>query len=400
MPTRRTSIKAAFLFGLGLALVLLFGQRPIAANEQGAFEQALPLLLRAPPLRLTNGNFSTGDFSFWTVGTTNAAWKAQVVNVGSDFLALLGDPGAPCNGGAPANGASWFYQTFTVPEGGRPALSLRYRVLSQDDRRFETLNVYLRDLNGVVLEQVAQVGAPVPPTLCKGNVWDSGWQARRFSLVPYEGQTLQLYVEVRSLDTAAYFHTWAYVDDIEVILTNPPPTATATPTRTRTATSTPTLTATPTMTSTVTSTPTLTATPTSTSTATNTPTQTPTPTVTPTATEQPQAFFHVADLDGESFSPGGLVWGANVAVALHDTVLNPIEGATVTGSWSNGTGSGTCTTNAQGICNVSTGESVPRTVNQVTFTVETVSKPGFGYDASLNHDPDGDSNGTSITVER
>jgi hypothetical protein len=34
----------------------------------------------------------------------------------------------------------------------------------------------------------------------------------------------------------------------------------------------------------------------------------------------------------------------------------------------------------------------------VTFTVSNVTLAGNTYNASANHDPDGDSNGTSITV--
>jgi hypothetical protein len=36
--------------------------------------------------------------------------------------------------------------------------------------------------------------------------------------------------------------------------------------------------------------------------------------------------------------------------------------------------------------------------NSVTFTVNNVTRSGFTYQASANHDPDGDSNGTSIIV--
>jgi hypothetical protein len=36
----------------------------------------------------------------------------------------------------------------------------------------------------------------------------------------------------------------------------------------------------------------------------------------------------------------------------------------------------------------------------VTFTVSSVVKTGYTYMPASNHDPDGDSNGTAITVHK
>ena len=44
--------------------------------------------------------------------------------------------------------------------------------------------------------------------------------------------------------------------------------------------------------------------------------------------------------------------------------------------------------------------SLRRGTKSVTFTVTNVTMPGQTYDPSANQDPDGDSNGTSITVRR
>jgi hypothetical protein len=44
--------------------------------------------------------------------------------------------------------------------------------------------------------------------------------------------------------------------------------------------------------------------------------------------------------------------------------------------------------------------SVPDSVAQVRFTVTNIAATGYTYDASGNHDPDGDSNGTTITVRQ
>jgi len=163
-----------------------------------------------------NGGFETGDFSGWITGATTPAFKLQVVRQDGNHVALLGDPTANCNGGAPHNGAAWLYQTITVPATANPVLSFRYRVVSQDDERFEALNVYVRDVNGDVLEQVLHAGAPRPATLCERAPWDSGWREKRFSLALHAGQQVQVYFELRSEDDRGYFNTWAYLDQVEV----------------------------------------------------------------------------------------------------------------------------------------------------------------------------------------
>ena len=42
--------------------------------------------------------------------------------------------------------------------------------------------------------------------------------------------------------------------------------------------------------------------------------------------------------------------------------------------------------------------NIPKRQGSVTFTVTGVSHPSLGYQLGDNHDPDGDSNGTAITV--
>ena len=392
MTLRPTTLKVAtLLLSLGLFALLLFSQRTLIVKGQGNDTHLhLPLVLKAP--LLINGSFSMGDFGGWSVGATGSGYNApQVVNVGSDYHALLGNPGALCNGGAPANGATWFYQTLSVPSGTNPVLSFRYWVLSQDDQRFETLNVYLRDIEGTPLVPVLQAGAPEPATQCNGTVWDSGWQEKQFSLAAYEGQTVQLYVELRSRDDSAYFNTWAYVDDFAIVESGTGGTATPTPTATATSSATATATATATMTSTMTSTPSATA------------TQTPTPTATrtPTATSMPAVTMHVGDLDGFPTALSGPMWEANVTVRIHDVNGNPVANALVLGSWSEGyTGIGSCTTDASGTCTISTGETIRRAEESVVFTVSNVARSGSTYSPGDNHDPDGESDGTTIRVFR
>ena len=57
-----------------------------------------------------------------------------------------------------------------------------------------------------------------------------------------------------------------------------------------------------------------------------------------------------------------------------------------------------CTTNGNGQCSL-TRSRIPTSRSSIAFTVTGVSAPG-GYQPSDNHDVDGGSNGTSITVQR
>ena len=104
----------------------------------------------------------------------------------------------------------------------------------------------------------------------------------------------------------------------------------------------------------------------------------------------------VGDLDGSTTSTKN-TWQAAVTVTVHDAGHGGVSGATVTGTWSGGySGTASCTTNAAGQCVVQTG-TMNRNRSSVTFTVTNVTSP-LTYSAAGNHDPDGSSNGTSITV--
>jgi len=113
--------------------------------------------------------------------------------------------------------------------------------------------------------------------------------------------------------------------------------------------------------------------------------------------------LHVGDLDGTSVDVVGNRWRATVVITVHDALHGFTPGATVTGTWSAGDTNGLvliCTTDASGACSLTSGRLSRVTDASVIFTVTTVSKSGFTYQASANHDPDADSNGTSITVNR
>ena len=107
---------------------------------------------------------------------------------------------------------------------------------------------------------------------------------------------------------------------------------------------------------------------------------------------------HVADLDGTAVNQGRN-WMASVSIEVQDEAGHPADGYTVSGSWSGDyTGAGICTTTA-GQCSLDSDLMLKRTTSSASFTVSNVSGPA-PYLSGNNADPDGDSNGTSITVIR
>lgn len=110
--------------------------------------------------------------------------------------------------------------------------------------------------------------------------------------------------------------------------------------------------------------------------------------------------MHVGDLDGSKDLKGKSGrWEVFVTVTIHDENHNPVANALVTGKWSGATtGTASGTTGSDGTVTFSTGNMPGGT--GVTFTVSTVTHDTLAYDATANHDPDGDSDGTSITVSK
>ena len=89
-----------------------------------------------------------------------------------------------------------------------------------------------------------------------------------------------------------------------------------------------------------------------------------------------------------------------VTITVHDADHNAVADTLVTGTWSDGDSvSASCITDASGQCSVSSG-NIHKRIGSMTFTVEDLSQGSLTYDATANHDPDGDSDGTSITVSK
>ncbi len=112
--------------------------------------------------------------------------------------------------------------------------------------------------------------------------------------------------------------------------------------------------------------------------------------------------IHIGDLDGSASSSGSR-WSATVNITVHDANHNPLNGATIVGTWNRvGLASDTCTSGelgGTGTCIVLF-PSLRNSVNFATFTVSSVTMSGRTYQQPQNHDPDGSSTGTSQRVNR
>jgi len=117
-------------------------------------------------------------------------------------------------------------------------------------------------------------------------------------------------------------------------------------------------------------------------------------TVVPTITT-----IHVSDLDG-STSSSWWSWSANATITVQDQSNQPVSNATVSGGWSSGSGNSQCVTNASGRCTVNSGSLWTFFSSSTTYTVNNIVHGSHDYRPQDNTDPDGDSNGTSITISR
>jgi hypothetical protein len=92
-----------------------------------------------------------------------------------------------------------------------------------------------------------------------------------------------------------------------------------------------------------------------------------------------------------------------VTITIDDSAHAPVAGATINGVWSGGDANGrqlVCVTDTTGRCTLQSGRLSRATDANVTFIVTNVTHPTLEYLPGSNHDPDGDSDGTSITINR
>lgn len=122
-----------------------------------------------------------------------------------------------------------------------------------------------------------------------------------------------------------------------------------------------------------------------------------------TLTSPPPVNKHVGDLDGAGAILSNTRWRATVTVTVHDTGHAPLANVTVNGDWSAGDSNGrvrSCTTDASGRCTVTSGRLSRLVDPSVIFTVTSLGGAGATYYQAANHDPDGDSSGTAITIPK
>lgn len=110
--------------------------------------------------------------------------------------------------------------------------------------------------------------------------------------------------------------------------------------------------------------------------------------------------MHIGDLDGRYPDIGSKGWSVEVMILVVADNGKPIQDAAVAGQWSAGTqAAASCVTDAAGCCAVVQSELGCR-IRSVTFTVEDVTDSSLTYEPTANTDPDGDSDGTAITIPR
>jgi len=136
-----------------------------------------------------------------------------------------------------------------------------------------------------------------------------------------------------------------------------------------------------------------------------------TDTVTITVTGPPSdpGSVHVHDLDDLSQKLAKGAWKGVVNVVVRDSTEDSVTGFTVTGTFSqNGwSASYTCIDGGSsdadglvnGVCRFDSGQ-FPSNNGNASFTVMSVTVDGYTYDNSSNHDPDGDSDGTTIQLSK
>ena len=105
---------------------------------------------------------------------------------------------------------------------------------------------------------------------------------------------------------------------------------------------------------------------------------------------------HVGDLDAAK-TVRNQSWDAFFTVTVHDAAHQPVANAFVVGVWS--TGNGGCTTDNLGACTIAL-LGLANSTSSTTFEVYHVYSGAATYNAAGNHDPDGETDGTRVTIRR
>lgn len=114
------------------------------------------------------------------------------------------------------------------------------------------------------------------------------------------------------------------------------------------------------------------------------------------------ATVHIADLDDEMGGSGGpREIEGRVGIWVHDAEHRAAGGVIVRAAWSGAvTGTTRCTTDQQGYCQMLSKPLVNEQGIYLVMTVRGYDNPEFDFDKNANHEPDGDSDGTRIRIQR
>ena len=110
-----------------------------------------------------------------------------------------------------------------------------------------------------------------------------------------------------------------------------------------------------------------------------------------TQTIQLSLPMHVGDIDVTTSNQSNS-WSATATVTIHDDNHMPVSNVVVIGSWNDSALS--CVTNTSGRCSISR-QGIPKRTTSAGFIVSNAALPLWTYTPLANHDPDGDSNGTT-----
>jgi len=186
---------------------------------------------------LANGDFGTGDFSFWTVQgpLTKTVESITSPSGGQSMAACLGSPDygpanrppeSQPNGWVPI-GAAKIKQTITIPSRDvidAPALTLWYHIWTYDivwsswlTKTVDSFEVRLTDQQGISLTLAIQDGNWYTETVYWYNeLMDLGWKHGTVDLRPYAGQTVV--VELSNWNRHDHnFNTWTCVDAVRIV---------------------------------------------------------------------------------------------------------------------------------------------------------------------------------------
>lgn len=123
-----------------------------------------------------------------------------------------------------------------------------------------------------------------------------------------------------------------------------------------------------------------------------------TATINVTVNEPSGPKIHVADLDPTP-TLQRRSWTARARIRVHNGNHKNRSGVYVTGTFSTGQ-TLTCKTNSKGRCSLSVSGLSKTAVLSVTFTVTNLARDGSTYVPLHNHDPDGNSDGTTLVINK